>query len=83
MLEDILTPAERTLIGAGKGEHVQTTRTAIQDAVAAEFIDVVVSVTGRRVSAFLSTIHLKTEVAAELFLFEPEADAHEGPSDGQ
>ena len=38
VLEDIFTPAERTLIAAGKGEHVQTTRMAFQEAVQSEFV---------------------------------------------
>jgi uncharacterized protein YbcI len=79
ILEEIFTPAERTLIGAGKGEHVQSTRTAFQDAVATEFIEVVEEATERSVRAFVSRVHLETEIAVELFLFdsaaEPEQEA--------
>jgi uncharacterized protein YbcI len=78
ILEEIFTPAERTLIGAGKGEHVQSTRTAFQDAVAPEFIEVVEEATERSVRAFISRVHLDTEIAAELFLFEPGAEPEEG-----
>jgi uncharacterized protein YbcI len=77
ILEEIFTPAERTLIDAGKGEHVQATRTAFQEAVAAEFVTVVEEVTERSVRAFISRVHLGTEVAAELFLFEPRVDQEE------
>jgi uncharacterized protein YbcI len=71
VLEEIFTPAERTLIAAGKGEHVQTTRMAFQDAVQTEFIDIVEETTGRKVRALVSQVHLETGIAIELFLFAP------------
>jgi uncharacterized protein YbcI len=79
VLEEIFTPAERTLIAAGKGEHVQTTRMAFQEAVQAEFVAIVEEVTGREVRALISQIHLGTGSAIELFLFEPEPRAEPGP----
>lgn len=71
VLEDIFTPAERTLIGAGKGEHVFSTRRAFQDAVQPDFVAVVEEATGRTVGAFISQVHLTTDSAVELFMFEP------------
>ena len=70
VLEEIFTPAERTLIAAGKGEHVQTTRMAFQEAVQAEFVTIVEETTGRQVRALISQVHLDTGAAIELFLFE-------------
>jgi uncharacterized protein YbcI len=74
VLEEIFTPAERTLIAAGKGEHVQTTRTAFQDAVGDSFVEIVEEATGRPVRTLLSQVDLSTGVAIELFLFEPQGD---------
>jgi uncharacterized protein YbcI len=71
VLEDIFTAAERTLIAAGKGEHVFTTRRAFQEAVREEFRDIVEAATGRSIRAFMSQVHLETQVAIELFLLEP------------
>ncbi len=75
VLEEIFTPAERTLIAAGKGEHVQTTRMAFQDAVQSEFVTIVEETTGRPVRALISQVHLETGSAIELFLFEPRSSA--------
>lgn len=82
VLEDIFTPAERTLIGAGKGEHVFNTRHAFQDALREEFVTIVAEETGRDVRAFLSQVHLTTEIASELFLLEPAVDGR-GGADGR
>lgn len=81
-LEDVFTPAERTLIGAGKAEQVQATRGAFQDAVADEFISIVESATGRRVRAFLCQVHIEPELSAELFIMEPAPGHHLSEVDG-
>ncbi len=73
VLEEIFTPAERTLISAGKGEHVQTTRMAFQDAVRDSFVEIVEETTARPVRTLISQVDLATGVAIELFLFEPRA----------
>ena len=76
VLEEIFTPAERTLIAAGKGEHVQTTRNAFQDAVKDSFVEIVERTTGRPVRTLISQVDLETGVAIELFLFDPATDGH-------
>ena len=80
VLDDIFTPAERTLIAAGKGEHVQATRMAFQEAVQAEFVAIVEETTGRGVRALISQVHLETGLAIELFLFAPQGQATAGPT---
>jgi uncharacterized protein YbcI len=72
VLEDTFTPAERTLIGAGKAEQVHATRRAFQEAVASQFIDIVHQASGRKVRAFMSMVNLDPELSCELFLLEPE-----------
>jgi uncharacterized protein YbcI len=72
VLEDVFTRAEKTLVDAGNAEQVHATRRAFQEAVSPDFIELVESITGRRVKAFLSQIHLEPELAVELFLFEPD-----------
>ena len=62
VLEEIFTPAERTLIAAGKGEHVQATRMAFQEAVQAEFVAIVEEITGRGCRALISQVHLETGI---------------------
>lgn len=82
LLEDVLTRAEKTLVGAGNIEQVHATRMAFQEAVRDDFVAIVEAATGRRVRAFLSQIHVEPELAAELFLFDPEETAAEGEPDG-
>ena len=77
LLEDVFTTAERTLIRAGRGTHVQSTWLAFQDLMRGEFVGVVERVTGRTVRAFMPSIHVDPEIAMEVFLFEP-AESHEG-----
>jgi uncharacterized protein YbcI len=74
ILEDVFTRAEETLIGAGNAAQVQSTRLAFQDAVEGEFTSIVEGVTGRRVRAFVSQVHIEADLAVELFLFEPSGE---------
>lgn len=75
VLEEIFTTAERTLIEAGSGDHVQATRMKFQAAVKAEFIAIVERITGRRVRVFLSQVDIDSDLSVELFLFSPEDGA--------
>ena len=45
---------------------------AFQEAVRDDFVAIVEAATRRTVRAFVSQIHIEPELAAELFLFEPE-----------
>ncbi|HET7572002.1 MAG TPA: DUF2294 domain-containing protein [Gaiellaceae bacterium] len=72
-LDDIYTPVERTLIEAGRFETVRTTRQEFQDAMGPRFVEAVESATGRAVVAFMSQVHFDPDMAAEIFVLEPEA----------
>ena len=74
ILEDVFTAAERTLIRAGNSPQVKATRAAFQDAVEKDFVAIAEAATGRKVRALLSQVHLETETAIELFLFETPDD---------
>ena len=71
LLEDVFTPAERTLIKAGQDDQVQSTRHAFQLAVADQFIETVERASERSVRAFMSTVHIDPEISAELFMLDP------------
>ncbi len=70
ILEEVFTPAEKTLIRAGNAEQVKATRDAFQDAVEPEFREVVEAATGRQVRAFVSVVNTDVDAAFEIFLFE-------------
>lgn len=72
LLEDVFTPAERTLVKAGHADQVSSTRRAFQHAVSEVFIEAVENASGRKVRAFMSQVHMDPELSAELFVLEPE-----------
>lgn len=78
LLEEIMTPAEHTLIDAGEEERVADTRLAFQEAVREQFNEIAERITGRKVKAFFSQVHLATDMAAEMFVFEPVAEPDPG-----
>jgi uncharacterized protein YbcI len=82
VLEEVFTTAERTLIGAGSGEHVRATREKFQDAVKAEFTEVVERITGRKVRVFLSQVDIEANLAVEFFIFASD-DGGNGSGDSE
>jgi uncharacterized protein YbcI len=76
-LEQIFTKAETTLINAGREEEVRNMRIAFQRELEHEFVGAVERLTGRKVQAFISEIHARTNMGIELFVLEPA----ESPAD--
>ena len=72
VLEDALTKGERKLAELGKTAHVLETRREYQEAMRPDLIELVESVTDRKVNAFMSANHVDPDAAAEVFLLEPE-----------
>ena len=70
LLEDVFTPAERTLVKAGNTAQVEASRRAFQEAVRDEFVSVVEAAAGRKVRALISQINYEPELSTELFLME-------------
>jgi uncharacterized protein YbcI len=77
-LEDIYTPAERTLIDAGDWETVKATRQAFQLAMREAFSEAVEAIMGRKVIAFMSQVHVDPDLAAEIFVLEPDPNSVDG-----
>jgi uncharacterized protein YbcI len=78
-LEDIYTPVERTLIGAGRFAAVQETRSAFQDTMREKFSAAVEELVGRKVVGFLSQVHVDPDLAVETFILERSKDGGEPP----
>ena len=84
-MEDIYTPAERTLIANGQQEEVKKTRQVFQMAMRESFVEAVKRITGRRVAAFMSQVHFDPDMATEVFVLEPspeDAASRNGDGDG-
>ena len=65
------TTVERTLLEAGDAESVFRVRSSFQEATKNEFPRVVEGATGRKVIAYMSTVHVDPDMAVELFVLEP------------
>lgn len=70
---------EKTLVKSGETKTVYDMRASFQDAMAGEFRRVVEDATGRKVIAYMSTVHVDPDLAVEVFLLEP---ADEAPAPG-
>jgi uncharacterized protein YbcI len=82
-LEQIFTKAESTLIAAGREEEVRNMRIAFQRELEHEFVGAVERLTGRKVQAFISEIHARTNMGIELFILEPAAPPSDPSADEQ
>jgi uncharacterized protein YbcI len=71
VIDCVLATSERTLLEAGKGDAVQATREAFQDAIAPTFTAIVERATGRRVDAFVSRMNMELLFSIELFRLRP------------
>jgi uncharacterized protein YbcI len=66
-----LTPAERTLLTAGRGDAVKASREEFQAAIAPTFAAIAERSTGRRVISFLSAMNVEPPYAIEVFRLAP------------
>lgn len=80
LLEDTLTKGERRLVAQGRDIRVLDYRAEFQAAMRDDAIAKIEELTGRKVMAFMSANHIDPDLAAELFVLEPEGAA--ASSDG-
>ena len=73
ILEDSLTPVERSLTEMGEYSRVREIRLLFQYTAEKNFIESVERATGRKVRAFISGIDARTDVSSETFVLEPES----------
>jgi uncharacterized protein YbcI len=73
------TTVERTLVDTGQVESVYQMRRSFQQAMEEEFRSVIEESTGRKVIAYMSSIHVDPDLAVEIFVLEP---TDEPASDG-
>ena len=71
-LEDIYTPFEKTLISGGHDQLVIDARFAFQQMMRDKYTEIIESVTGRKVRAFLSQNHIDPAIAVEVFVLDAE-----------
>jgi len=85
LLEDALTPAERTLLAVGETGRLREARLVVQEALEMEVRSVIERALGRRTVAFLTGVDAGRGVAINLCTLEPGWSADEAenrrPSD--
>ncbi len=75
VLEDVLLPAELTMVRMGDQQRVRESRTWLQVATAEQFVSAVEKIIGREVHAFTSASDPDHDTVFEVFTFKPEGDA--------
>lgn len=71
ILQGGFTTVERTLLDTGEVEPVYQMRRRFQQAMEDEFRRIVEETTGRKVIAYMSSIHVDPDLAVEVFVLEP------------
>jgi uncharacterized protein YbcI len=71
VLRDVLTVAERTLVGVDKADTVREVRTTFQFSLEQTFRAAVEGLTGRRVLSFMSQVDPGNGLGVEVFVLEP------------
>ena len=74
LLGDVYTDVEKTMIELQRKALVHETRSAFQQAMEQRFIDVIETITRRRVTKFISTHHVGPDLELELFLLGPSLE---------
>jgi uncharacterized protein YbcI len=70
ILSDVFTPFERTLIDAGEGARVRSTRALHKEALEDEYKHRVEAVVGHQVVAYTSVVHCDPDLSVETFLLD-------------
>jgi uncharacterized protein YbcI len=75
VLRESMTHGERALVEGGKDAEVLRVRRAFQDTMGDDLVAVVERLTERNVQAFMSTNHIRPDLAAEIFLLDGAVNA--------
>jgi uncharacterized protein YbcI len=78
VLRDVLTTAERTLVGVDRADTVRDVRSTFQFTMESTFREAVERLTGRRVHSFMSQVDPSRGVGVEVFVLEPVDGAPDG-----
>ena len=79
VMRDAMTPAEATLVAAGRGDAVVELRGELHQTMRAELIDAVERLTGRTVEALMSATSVDPDIATEVFVLDRPVTPEPGP----
>jgi uncharacterized protein YbcI len=77
LLDETLTPVERTLVRIGEHQRLRDIRMLFQYTAESAFRGAVEEITGRRVIAFTSGFDANADVASEVFVLAPSGESDE------
>jgi uncharacterized protein YbcI len=80
IMRDTMTKAESTLADRGEQDAVRTTRRLFQETMREDASAVVERLTGRKVVSFMSDHDIGKDVAAEIFVLDPDHDDRDSPT---
>ena len=78
MLQDTLTQGERNLVDNGHEENVRVLRAAYQSLMKDEASAMIERVLGRKVIGFMSDNNFEPDMAAEVFILDPDEAVGDG-----
>ncbi len=74
MFRETLTQGERHLVEAGKGEKVHSLREGYQELLQEPATKLIEETLSRKVIGFMSANHFEPDMAAEVFILDPQED---------
>jgi uncharacterized protein YbcI len=72
ILRDAMTASEQRLVASGEGPFVLELRHKFQMTMREDCVTAIEKITGRTVQAFLSANNIDPDIAAEVFVLEPQ-----------
>ena len=72
ILGDTFTPAERNRVAMGEQQRLRDARVFFQHAAETQFRESVEEIVGRKVVGFVSGVDVSEDIAAEIFVLEPD-----------
>jgi uncharacterized protein YbcI len=75
LMDDVMTLAERNLVASGERDGVLSMRRRLKLAMRPQLVAAVESLTGGKVTAFMSDNHIEPDMAVELFVLDRPAPA--------
>jgi len=78
VMRDGLTAIDETLIASGRADHVLETRREFQKAMRDRYRATIERLTGSKVVAFMSGVHLDPDILTEIFVLDPPLDLGPG-----
>jgi uncharacterized protein YbcI len=80
VLRETLSPSEKEMVAGGHREQVQQIRTAYQEVMRSELVEMVERNLGRKVVAFVSSENIDPEIAVALFVLDGAKPSRKPPT---